>query len=956
MTASAYLRFPHLQGDNLTFTADDDVWLAPTGGGRAWRVTTHRAPVAQPRLSPDGRHIAFVSRRDAHAEVYLADIDSGRTRRLTYWGGARTLLLGWSADGRILVASNAGERFDRGAVVKAIDTDGRAERLDIGAATSIAAHPDGRLALTTARSLPVAHWKRYRGGTAPRLWLRQHDQWQRLLRDDEAAIADVMWLGDTLAFVSDRAAVFPDQANEQANLWLWQTPGEGEPQLLTHQTFVDGYVRDATPDGPRIVWHTRGTLRLLESVEAEPRPLDVTLPGVSVAPRVAFPEKGVTSFAPDRTGSASIVSWLGGVFRLPHRDGPVHTIVSDSAVRAREATLLGDTGLVAFATDAEGDDALEIASVDGQTPSRRILGGELGRVLHLASTAKGTALAAISHDGAIRTIDVETGAATLHATSTQGEAEGLRFSPDGRYLVWSQPVESEGPQQLMCVDLQGSGDAAAVTDGHFNDRSPAFTRDGKHLVFLSNRTFDPHYDDHSFDLSFTGSTRPWLIPLSATQPAPFGPAVDGWPFPSDDDKPANKDDEKKDDAIVFDLDGAEDRALPFPVPSAEYTVLDTAKDAVLWIVEPADVGVLGSRRAGVEDDKPSSRLEAWSLPQRKVQTLAEKADAVAVSGDGTRLVVQFEGSLTTIRADRPTDDKDVVALATDRIRVDVDDRAQWRQMFDENARIMRDHFWREDMDGVDWTAVTDAYRTVLDRLLTHDDLEDLLWETVGELNTSHSYVSPPRPAGDQKLKRGFLGADLSPVAGGWRIDRILPSESSEPGARSPLRQAGVDAQVGDVITRIAGVAPDPILGVGVALQGRGGQSVELTLSRDGVERRVVVVPLEDDYDLRYQDWVRSRREYVAERSGGRLGYLHVPNMMSDGWAQLHRDLRAATRAEGVLADVRFNGGGHTSQLVIERLAARVIGYDLTRHGGTMSYPERARRGPVAFITNEQAGS
>ncbi|WP_156761565.1 S41 family peptidase [Microbacterium karelineae] len=959
--ASAYLRYPHIHDELLTFVADDDVWLAPAEGGRAWHLTSDRAPVRQPRFSPDGAHVAFASHRDGHPELMVADVASGGVRRLTYWGGQSLLVLGWTASGDVLVASNAGEANIRHTVVKTVSLDGRTERLGLGMASGVALRGDGRTALTTPGSRPPAWWKRYRGGTAPRLWMRDGGgAWTRLLADDHAAIVDPMWVGDAFAFVSDRAARFPDAADEQANLWIWDAPGEGEPRQLTFQTEADGYVRDATTDGSRIVWHSRGRIRILDDLGAAPRTVDVVLPGVHGETVALDPTENLTDIAPDRTGSGSVVAWRGKPFWLTHREGPARALPgAESGVRVREPVVLGSTGRAAYVTDIEGEDAIEVAATDGTRDegSFPLLTGQLGRVLHLAADPKGERLAAISHDGRVRLIDVAAGTARELGRSSQGEALTPRFSPDGRYLVWSQPTDGEGElHALWIADTSTDEEGVQVTDGRFHDHSPDVTRDGRHLVFLSNRTFDPHYNAQAFDLSFSGSTRPWLLPLSATEPAPFGPSATGWAFANGKkDASARK---RVDPSPDLDLDGAEQRIVAFPVPSADYRDLAATAGGVAWIAEGSDVGVLGSRRAGVPGEKQPNRLERWSFDDREAATVVEGLDSFAVSGDGERIVVRKGSDVSIVRATRKADGgDDPVKVDLSRLRFELDPAAEWRQMFDENARLMRDHFWREDMDGVDWEAATARWREVVDLARTHDDIVDVLWEHVGELNTSHAYVMPASPLGDPARRLGFLGADLSPADDGWRIDRILPGESSDPGARSPLAQAGVGAAVGDVIVEIDGQGVDPTFGPGASLIGAADKPVELTLRRDGTDRRVVVVPLGDEEALRYQDWVRSRRDYVAERSSGRLGYLHVPDMQSVGWAQLHRDLRTASLAEGIVADVRYNRGGHTSQLVIERLTSRVIAWNQARHFGEMiPDPDRARRGPVVFVANEFSGS
>jgi tricorn protease len=1040
-----YLRYPHIHGDQVAFVADDDVWLAPVSGGRAWRLTSDHAPATTPRFSPDGTRLAYVSHRDGHPEAYVVELADGATRRLTWLGGTATTVLGWDDAGRVLVSSNAGAYERSLTVVRAVGLDGVVETLRYGPAWGVAEHrgPDGArtTALVSAGYRTPAYWKRYRGGTASVLWIDRGSagpdgaaDWQRLLPADAAGIYDPIWIGDTLVFTSDRGATFPDHADEQANLWaldgLATSTETPEPRQLTTQTEAEGYVRDAASDGSRIVWHSRGDLWLLDELDGTPRRLDITLTGALPQPYSADPESTrvtVDGLAVDKTGDASVVGWLGTAYWVTHRAGPARALVADPSVRVREPVLLGDTGRAVVVTDAprdttDGDsreDALEIHAlptsdaVPGAAP-QRLAGGELGRVLHLAASPSGDKVAAISHDGRVSLVAMPTdgdtdgdaaadavapGTITLLGRSANGEAESPTFSPDGRYLAWTSPTGSEGDHhQILVADLHADTPTATpLTSGRFHDFSPAFSDDGKYLVFLSDRTFDPSYDSHEFALSFSAATRPWLIPLAATEPAPFGPSADGWRLGKSDDKDGGKDgsratgkdgdkdggeagDEKRDEAPAspdIDADGAEERVVPFPVTSGRYRGLRAAKGGVLWVHETDDAGVLGSRHAGTEEDPLPNVLQLWSFEARKATDIAEKVGSYAVSGDGERIVVRSGSGLSTQSATSKPGDDDPSAFDIDlsRVRYEVDPRAQWRQMFDENARIMRDHYWRADMNGVDWDGAVARWRPLVDRVATHDDLEDVLWETVAELNTSHAYVRRPHEPGDTSRKLGLLGADLTRTPEGWRIERVLPSESSDPGARSPLRAAGVDARPGDLIVAVDGRPVDPVAGPSANLVGAAEIPVELTLRRpagdqeaeaDGgaaggeagvTDRRVVVVPLANESDLRYQDWVRSRREYVAEKSGGRLGYVHVPDMMSTGWAQLHRDLRLAADCEGIVVDVRFNGGGHTSQLVIARLAARVAGWGLGRHYDRPSpYPDRAPRGPVVLVTNEYAGS
>lgn len=972
---SSYLRYPHIHDGLIAFVAADDVWLAPVEGGRAWRLTDDREPVRTPRFSPDGANVAFISLRDGHPEAYVVPVDGdGAARRITWWGAKNTLVLGWTDHGRVLVASHAGEFNLRHTVVKAVGLDGSVERLGYGPAWGVAVAPDGAVALSTPGSRPPSHWKRYRGGAAPRLWLDASDDgtWVQLLSDEPASLVDPMWVGGRLVFVSDRAAKLPGtaaQASEQANVWAFEEgiPDESsQARQITHQGPDVGYVRDAATDGTSVVWHSRGRIFLLDDLASKPREIEVSTPGVEPETFQARPTKNLSRPDPDHGGDASLVTWRGNGYWLTHREGPARALAAGSGVRVREPVLLGRTGFGVFATDAGGDDALEIHHLTGEESPRTIARGELGRVLSMASDPEGERVAVISHDGRISIVEIESGSVDQVAVSREGEAQSPSFSPDGRYLLWSQPIESSlALHQLMILDTRSDGDVVPLTSGTFHDHDPAFTFDGKHVVFLSERTFDPEYDAHEFALSFAGSTRPWLIPISASEPAPFGPSAEGWRISPQEKDESNQADDKEEEPEVetspdLDAEGSEERAVPLPVPSGEYRRLSTCQAGILWIQEHRETGALGTRRAGVKDEPTPDTIQLWSLHKRAVETVVDKVSDYAVSGDGRNLVVRYKESVTVTPADRkPKDDKDpsVVKVDLSRLRFEVEPRVEWGQMFDETARLMRDHFWREDMDGVDWDAVVERWRPVLDSLCSHDDLVDLLWETVAELNTSHAYVIPIEPPGDQKRRLGLLGADLSPSDDGWRIDRILPGESSDPAARSPLRGAGVDAHEGDSIVAVDGNPVDSEFGPARHLIGAAGKPIELMLRRNGEDRRVVVVPIDDEEVLRYQDWVRSRREYVDERSGGRLGYVHIPDMMSTGWAQLHRDWRHATEREGVIVDVRYNRGGHTSQLVLARLSKKLVGWTVSRHyesAGT--YPASSPRGPVVLVANEYSGS
>jgi tricorn protease len=976
----AYFRYPHLHGESVAFTAEDDVWVAPLDGGRAWRVSADNVPVNHPRISPDGTTVAWTSTLDGAPEVHIAPLDGGLSRRLTYWGNRRTQVRGWTPDGKVLALSAQGQASLRRSWAQAVPLDGGpAATLPYGPVGDVAYGPRTVL-LSAPMGREAAWWKRYRGGTAGKLWIDASDrrdeggaaEFVRLHADLDGNIEYPLWVGDRIAFLSDHEGVGALYSSLADGSDLRRhTPGGGASRSAEAGGGGGFYARHAATDGTRVVYASAGELWILDDLEgADPRRLEIRLGGqrADLQPRPVSASRWFGAGSPDHTGRGSAISVRGAVHWVTHRSGPARTLTAEPGVRARTPVAFRVDGeeWVVWVTDAEGDDALEFAPATGVAPGgtpRRLAAGRLGRVLELAMAPDGSRAAVASHDGRVLLVERESGEIREIDRSDDGEASGLVFSPDSAWLAWAHP----GPRPLCQLKLANTADLSVTeaTPLRFRDYSPAFTLDGKHLAFLSARSFDPVYDEHVFDLAFVGGARPHLITLAATTPSPFGPQRHGRPFeaPGKDETP----DSEGTPATRIDLEGLGDRIVPFPVEAARYSGLRAAKDGVLWLRHPVR-GVLGHSRATPDDPDPMTSLERYDLAQQRVEYLASDVDRFAVSGDGNRVLMWTDGKLKVVPSDRRAsseEDSDTnITVDLSRVRQTVDPAAEWRQMFDETGRLMRDNFWRPDLGGVDWDGVLDRYRPVLERVATHDDLVDLLWEVHGELGTSHAYVTPNGGGSWGDRRQGLLGADISRHEDGpqgspqWRIDRVLPPETSDPDAQSPLAAPGVAVRAGDTIVAVGGQPVDPVTGPGPLLVGTAGKPVELTIlpAGGGDPRHTVVVPIADEEPLRYHAWVADRRAYVHERSGGRLGYLHVPDMVGSGWAQLHRDLRVEVAREGLVVDVRENRGGHTSQLVVEKLARRIIGWDLPRGMRPYSYPEDAPRGPVVAVANEFSGS
>jgi tricorn protease len=971
VTSPGYLRYPHVHGELVTFVAEDDVWLAPAGGGRAWRLSADSAQVSYPRFSPGGTSVAWTSWRDGDPEVWLADTDGSAAARLTYWGDNRTKVVGWASGGEVLAITAAGQAEAQSSWAYAVPVAGAPpRRLPFGPVSDLALADSGTALLTGRMNGEPAYWKRYRGGTAGKLWTASAEDplFTRVLADLGGQLASPMLVGGRLFFVSDHEGT--------GNIYSCALDGTG----LTRHTDHDGmYARNPSTDGWRIVYHVAGDIWMLDGPQAGgPRRLEISLgsPAAARAPRLVTAKDHLGDLDCDQTGQASVVEVRGTVHWLTHRDGPARALQVDPDARARLPRILGDAGKAVWVTDAAGPDALQIADVAGEPPSVRIAEGLIGTVMGLAASPDGATVAAAAQDGRLLVVDVASGRVSELAASDDGLIEGLCWSPDSAWLAWSQP----GPQPLSRIRMArvalagGSGgvvppgqhgrEVVDVTDGRFADTDPVFTADGLYLAFLSRRSFDPVYDAQSFDMSFPFGSRPYLVTLAAHTPSPFGPLPGGRPV-SQDPAGGEKSDSAERIVVSVDADGLQDRVVGVPVPEARYTSLRAVKGGLAWLCESL-TGVLGESAADVDGDRPRPALERFDLRKREVTEVTGEIDWFDVSGDGNRLVIKDHGDLW-VRPSEAKDDHDsgeVVAVDLSRARFQADPAALWRHGYTEAGRIVRRDFWVPDMSGVDWDGVLDAYRPLLDRIRGSADFADLLWEVLGELGTSHAYVIKAGQdyfgtSGTGRAAVGQLGADLSrDPAGRWIVDRVLPGESSDPRARSPLAAPGVAVRAGDELAAVDGQPVDPVRGPWPLLAGTAGKPVELTVraaAADG-QRRVVIVPLRDERRLRYQDRIAANRRLVRELSEGRLGYLHVPDMMGEGWAHFHRDLRTELRLDGLVMDVRGNRGGHTSQLVVEKLARRVIGWDIGRWIQPVSYPAEARRGPMVTLTDEFAGS
>ncbi len=513
--------------------------------------------------------------------------------------------------------------------------------------------------------------------------------------------------------------------------------------------------------------------------------------------------------------------------------------------------------------------------------------------------------------------------------------------------------------------------------------SPAFDPEGKYLYFLGYRIFNPVHDNLQFDLGFPRGVKPYAILLRSDLRSPFVPEVKN-PDEKEKEKDAEREDAsakktaderdsvqegneskegsaKKIVSMTIDLDGIRERVLPFPVPEGQYHAVYGMKGKALFLSFPAE-GSLHDHSAS-----PKGIIDVYDFETYKHEKILERVSDLALSRDSKMLIYRSHNRLRVLKNpekpkvehnERPGRESGWLDLH--RMKVSVQPSAEWKQMFAEAWRLQREQFWTEDMSGIDWAAIYEQYQPLVERVSSRSELSDLLWELHGELGTSHAYEIGGEYRHAPQYRQGFLGVDWSydREHDRYRIAAIVKGEPSESHATSPLTGPGLRVSVGDAVLAVNGQRVTSGHSPQELLVNQAGQEVQLTIeSAQTQEVRIIVVKaLSSETPARYREWVEHNRRVVHEASQNRVGYIHIPDMGSHGYAEFHRGYLAEYDYPALLIDVRWNGGGNVSGLLLEKLARRRLGYDFSRWGLPDPYPSESPRGPMVALTNEHAGS
>jgi len=956
-----YLRYPDLHGDRVVFVAEADLWIAPVDGGAAHRLTTDVGSESFPRFSPDGKSIAFTGEYDGNADVFIVATEGGEPRRLTWHPGA-DIVVGWSPGGeRVLFASSREQPHGSSELFAVAAGGGDAEKLPIGWATHLDIESaSGRWAFTRTRG--GGTWKRYRGGTAQSIWVGSAERADfREVTTFEGMNAFPMGHGGRIYYLGD--------AGGTANLWSMNADGADHEQH-TNLGRWDARYPAMGPDG-RIVFVLAGDLQLFDPSTGSVGKLDISLPSDRVLTRVRYPNTAGSlnwfELAPD--GSRLAVTTRGEIFSVPVEEGLTLPVTRGSGARESWGHFDSEGKRIVYVTDELREEEIRITDAWGRGEPEVVKPvGKSGWHFPPVFSPDDKWIAYSDQTQALYIVSAEGGKSKKVDRCDEWVITDYRWSPDSRWLAYSKGSRTDY-RSIYVYDVQ-EGETHPVTHETTNDYSPAWDPDGRFLYFLSDRYTNPLLGSRDMENVNINPTRPYLALLRPDVDNPFAkraglpPEEDGEEEDDEgeDEEKGEKDEEdKKDEAkpVEIEFDGLAERVIEFPVKPGQYYSLDATKTHVFYVAAPmvgmADWGPLfGS-------PEPRSTLMQFDLAAKKAKPFMEGISGYDLARSADKIAVKKQpGEIYVLGASAPPGpDLSESKVAMDAVVVEVDPLEEWAQIYYEGWRHMRDFYWDPGLGDVDWEAVRDQYATLLPRLAARDDLRDLMAEMIGELSTSHTYVwggdagrrVPGRPT-------GLLGADFAREGDFFRVERTYRGAPAD-NERSPFAEAGVGVAEGDYLLAINHLPFSADLPFHAHLEGLAGSPILMTVndkpSREGA-RDVVVTPLGNEHGVRYADWVRRNREYVAEKSGGKIGYVHIPDMMDAGMIEFNTWFYPQLDREGMVVDVRWNGGGFVSQMIVERFRRAVISFNRNRGGGVSTYPYRTLNGPFVVLTNEHAGS
>jgi tricorn protease len=958
LAQSKLLRFPDLHGDRVVFTYAGDLWTASVQGGLAARLTSHPGLELFAKFSPDGKTIAFTGQYDGDEQVYVIPATGGVPKQLTFYPakgpfpprwGYDNQVYGWTPDGSAVLFRSHREYWSpadaRLYTVPAAGGLPTALPMPVSGAGDFS--PDGKKMLYSPLGRDFRTWKRYQGGWAQDLYifdLATHDL--EPVAHHPRTERDPMWIGGKVYFASDRTGTL--------NLYEYD-PGTKKLRALTQ--YRDWDVRwPSKGDGTQIVFERNGELHVVDTrpgSQARPIPIRVPDDGVAARPALVNAAPRITGMDVSPKGERVVFSARGEIVTAPIEKGAPRQLTFSPGAHDREPAWSPDGRHIAFFSDETGEEELYVVPQDGSGAPQALTSGGKARRHRPVWSPDSKHIAFGDKDGKLFVVTVADKKLVEVADEPRGALREYEWSPDSRWLAYtlSDPDESASIHIWSAAENR----SRRVTVPLFDEFSPAWDPEGNYLYFLSTREYAPLISRIEWNYAGVRNVGIYALALRKDVKHPFPPESDEVTLEAAREE--NKDGPKKDaqtpKPVGIDFDGIEQRVSRAPAPAHNYVWVRAVKGHLLY--------VRGAQLHYGRDPETPAQLMILALKDRKETLLHQDVASAAVSADGKKVLVRQGASFYLYDA-APQGKDSRKTISTAGIQVERVPRQEWTQIFNEVWRRFRDYFYVKNMHGYDWEALRRQYQPWLEYVGHRSDLTYVISEMISELNVGHAYIAGGDLYQPERPKVALPGArfDLDPASGRYRIAEIYRGHNEEPLYRSPLTETGVDARVGDYVLAIDGQELAAPLNPYQLLRGKADRPVRLTLngapSRAGA-REVVFQPIADETKLFYLRWVEANRAKVEQATGGKAGYLHIPDMAADGIREFIKWFYPQVRKEGLIVDVRGNGGGNVSSMVIERLRRELLMTRFSRNNDFAgTYPQSVLHGHLVCLLNQTSAS
>ena len=960
---------PDVSGNQIAFVYAGDIWIADRDGAHSQRLTSHPANEGSVKFSPDGKMLAFTARYDGNSDVYVIPVSGGQPKRLTFHPG-RDRVTGWTADGSAVVFSSSRETsFGRSGQLYHVRLSGGLPVKQMEARFFAGTWaPDGN-SLAYIPNGPAYNglyggssgWRQYRGGASPSISIYT-PQTQKIEHIPGDRINDLnpMWIGGKVWFISDRD-------NQSLNLFSYDPASKAITQH-THEGPWD--IRAAGSDGTSIVFEAGGRLKLFDPATDSTTEIKVSIHPDLEQLRPKWKNVGAqtTSIGLSPTGKRAVLTARGEVFTVPLEDGSTRNLSNTDGVREFGALWSPKGNEIAYIDDKDGIYRLVIADQRGEKTTRRLaLGPDNAKTFYTILEWGGQGKRILFQDNHLNlyAIELASGIRTNIATNTRRADFATAVSPDGTWLAYTL----EQPNFLADLMLYNfaSGQSALVSDGMSDTGSPTFSRDGKILYFTASTNSGPT----QVGLDMSSQERPYragiyALVLSAKGKSPLLPKT-GDEEPKKKDKAEakskkgkkDKKDKDKDESKVpvtkVDLSGLGGRIVALPLPERNYDTLATSKKGALYYVERTQPGITVEPQG--KNPQAANVLKRFDFKEKISKTVARKIGSYSISADGTYLIIRkVNNKIVTAEAGEKLKFE---ALSLDGLRAFINPRHEWEQIFEEVWRMERDFFYDPNMHGLDWQAIHDRYKPLLAHVGRREDLNTLLTEMIAEMQVGHNRVGRGDVHNEKSTKTGLLGADLRLENGRYRIKTIYTGEHWNPFIDAPLAEPGLGVNEGDYILAINGRPLRAGDNIFAFLEGSAGKQLSLRISTTGNvsdARTVIVEPTRSERQLRHWAWVEHNRKWVDQQSGGKVGYVYLPNTAGAGYAYFNRMMFAQTDREAMIFDERSNGGGQAANYIIDVLRRVYLSGWKDRDGKVYNTPGGAIYGPKVMLIDQDAGS